>query len=84
MPAEELGPQLDQFEGGEGQDGGDAAELKEIDEFGDVGDAFYSRAVNRFPKSSIWMFVVIALAAMRAATPFVIVVAFLSLLARGL
>ena len=53
-------------------------------EFEDEGKPFFSVAVNRYPKAAGWFFVAIAFVAMRSATTFVIILAFLTLITRAI
>ena len=76
-PAEPAGPQeLDQFEGGD-------EEQEENDPYDDEGQPFYAKVVNRNSKASIWFFLTLGLCIMRAASTFVIIMAFFSLISRA-
>ncbi len=67
---------MDQFEGGD-------EEEEENDPYDDEGQPFYAKVVNRNSKASIWFFLTLGLCIMRAASTFVIVMAFFSLIARA-
>ena len=84
-----------EFEGGDDEDdvhrhgrhrGGEDVdpEEEEFDEYDDEGSAFWHRVYVRFPKTSIWLYTAIMFAAMRSATTFVIILAFLTIPARAL
>ncbi len=63
-------------------DGDDSDEEETFDGYEDDGKPFFTRIVNRFPKTITFYFMVMALAAARAATPFGVVCAYFSLIGR--
>ena len=56
---------------------------EDLDGYDDDGLPFFTQIVNRYPKSIIWYFMVMAFAGARAATPFGIAMAYLSLIGRA-
>ena len=76
-PVEPVEPLDNQLEGGE-----EEKPEEGLEEYNDDGWPFYTKLVNRYPKSSIWFFLILGLCIMRAASTFVIVMAFLSLVTR--
>ena len=64
-----------------GEDDEDAEE--DFDGYDDEGKPFFTQIVNRYPKKIIWYFMVLAFASARAATPFAITMAYLSLIAHA-
>ncbi|CAI2380768.1 unnamed protein product [Moneuplotes crassus] len=63
-------------------DDDDSDEEETFDGYDDDGKPFFTKVVNRFPKTSCFYFMILALAAARAATPFGIVLAYFSLIGR--
>lgn len=55
---------------------------EDLDGYDDEGKPFFTRVVNRFPKSITWYWMVVAFAAARAATPFGVTVGYLLLIPR--
>ena len=58
-------------------------EEEDFDKYDDDGAPFFNQIVMKYPKSIIWYFLLLAFAAARAATPFGIAMAYISLLGRG-
>ena len=59
-------------------------EAEDYDEYDDSGKPLANKIANRYPKSSIWYMVALALAAIRAGTMFAVVIAYLYLVFRAL
>ena len=80
MPVEPEGPETldNQFEGGEEQS--EDKQEDGLDVYDDDGLPFPAKVVNRLPKTSIWFFLTLGLCIMRAASTFVIIMAFFSLI----
>lgn len=56
---------------------------EDLDGYDDEGKPFFTQIVNRMPKSIIFYWMVIGFCAARASTPFVVAMAYLSLIGRG-
>ena len=57
-------------------------EEEDLDGYDDEGSPFFTQVVSRFPKTICWFFMLLAFAAARAATPFGVTCAYLSLIGR--
>eukprot|EP00345_Euplotes_harpa_P003603 CAMPEP_0168331060 /NCGR_PEP_ID=MMETSP0213-20121227/8106_1 /TAXON_ID=151035 /ORGANISM="Euplotes harpa, Strain FSP1.4" /LENGTH=152 /DNA_ID=CAMNT_0008334759 /DNA_START=440 /DNA_END=898 /DNA_ORIENTATION=- len=53
------------------------------DGYDNEGKPFFTQVVERYPKSIIWYFMLLAFASHRAAVPFAIAIAYLSLIGRA-
>jgi hypothetical protein len=60
----------------------DDEEDEDLDGYDEEGSPFFTQVVSRFPKSICWFFMILAFAAARAATPFGVACAYLSLIGR--
>ena len=67
-----------------GRAGDEDEEVEEdFDKYDDEGAPFFNQIVMRYPKTITWYFLLLAFTAARAATPFGIALAYISLLGRG-
>lgn len=80
---EDAAPQLDpaenQFEGGAHEN---SDPVEDTMEYNDEDSTVWRKVVNRFPKATIWFWLALGMTAMRAATGFIITVAFFSIVTR--
>ena len=60
----------------------DDEEEEDLDGYDEEGSPFFTQVVSRFPKTICWFFMILAFAAARAATPFGVACAYLSLIGR--
>ena len=65
------------------QDEDEDVDEEDYDGYEDDGLPFFTQVVNRYPKSIIWVFMIFAMASARAAVPFAIAMAYLTLIGRG-